>query len=726
MASPRFLTKTDLAGLVPLQADGAPAISQAARLGDLLSARLGPEAASLFAEPVATPDAARGGGSVSWYAPASGEPVPLAALPEARRALLTAGLRDRLAALAPLMGDPQAGPLLRAALILPGPDQVLALDDTVVLAGWGVAPRDLAADAPARAAHAARVFGAAWPAPLAAAMAGQGAPPAPPPPAVPAAMPAATPPPPPGPVAPPPPPPRGPVAAAPPPPPPRGPVAAAPPPPPPRGPVAAAPPPPPPRGPVAAAPPAAAGPVASVWNGWLVPLAVLVAIIFLILGFWLGWRLISERMSQTVLVAEIADEARVREQIRMQEDTNRALEREVADARAALARDVCVAEAGPLPALPPPARLPVAPGAVPPALPAPAPDAPPPAPGTAPPPGAAQPFQGTLLELLDRATVLVIGPQQQGGVGIGSGFVVAPGVIVTNAHVIQNLIPDRIHVVNRALQRPVRVTLGPRTAQAQPGAPDFAILRLPEGTTGLQPLALTRVAGRLDPVVAAGYPASMMQTDANFRALLEGGATAPELVVTDGLISAVQTLPSGLVAMPHTAAIGRGNSGGPLVDRCGRVVGMNTFGFVDPTQAERVSYAQKTDALLAFLAANGITPAIAEGPCRPAAAIPAQQPAPGGAAPAVPGGAGPAGPGDTAPATPGGPAPQAPAGTAPLAPGGTAPATPGGATPGGTAPATPAPPAVIGPSGGAPPSLLPPGMPMPPLGLPAAPAQPAR
>jgi S1-C subfamily serine protease len=452
-----------------------------------------------------------------------------------------------------------------------------------------------------------------------------------------------------------------------------------------------------------------------VWNGWLVPLAVLVAIIFLILGFWLGYRLISERISETVLVAEIADEARVREQIRMQEDTNRALEREVAEARAALARDVCVAEAGPMPALPPPARLPVAPGTVPPALPAPAPDAPPPAPGTVPAP--AQPFQGTLLELLDRATVLVIGPQQQGGVGIGSGFMVAPGVIVTNAHVIQNLVPDRIHVVNRALQRPVRVVLGPRTPQAQPGAPDFAILRLPEGTTGLQPLALTRVVARLDPVVAAGFPASIMQTDANFRALLDGGAAAPELVVTDGLISAVQTLPSGLMAMPHTAAIGRGNSGGPLVDRCGRVVGMNTFGFVDPSQAERVSYAQKTDALLAFLAQHGILPAVAEDACRPAAAAPA---APASAAPARPGAAAPAAPGGAAPAQPAAPAPAAPA---PAAPGGAAPAPPTAPAPGGAAPTPPAAPggaqpAVVAP-GGAAPALIPPGTPMPPLGLPA-------
>jgi S1-C subfamily serine protease len=652
MASPRFLTKTDLAGLVPIQVQGAPAIAQASRLNDLLSARLGPEAAALFAEPVATPDAARGGGSVSWYASASGEPAPLSSLPETRRALLTAGLRDRLAALAPLLNDPQAGPLLRAALLLPGPEQVLALDDTVVLAGWGLVPRDLPADAAARAAHAARVFGDAWPAPLAAAMAGPGAGAAEPQGALPAAGAAG---------------PResgGPASAA---------AAASP----------AAPPrsaPPPPRPPAPPAARAAAAPVAPVWNGWLVPLAVLVAILFLALGFWLGWRLVSEQVARMVLVAEVADEARVREQIRLQEDTNRALEREVAEARAALARDVCVAEAGPLPALPPAARLPVAPEAVPPALPAPAPEAP----AAQPPPGAAaaQPFQGTLLELLDRATVLVIGPQQQGGVGIGSGFLVAPGVIVTNAHVIQNLVPDRIHVVNRALGRPVRVVLGPRTPQAQPGAPDFAILRLPEGTTGLQPLALTRAAGRLDPVVAAGFPASVMQTDANFRALLDGAAAAPELVVTDGLISAVQTLPSGLVAMPHTAAIGRGNSGGPLVDRCGRVVGVNTFGFVDPSQAERVSYAQKTDALLAFLAAHGIAPAVAEGPCRLASA---QPPGAAPAAPAAPGGAAPAAPPPAAPAA-GPPAAPPPAGQ-PAAPAGPA-SPPGGA---GLPPAVPPP-----------------------------------
>jgi S1-C subfamily serine protease len=130
-------------------------------------------------------------------------------------------------------------------------------------------------------------------------------------------------------------------------------------------------------------------------------------------------------------------------------------------------------------------------------------------------------------------------------------------------------------VVNRRLGRPVTVQVAAQTPDPQPGRADFALLRLPAQAAALAPLGLTRVASRLDPVIAAGFPQAIMQTDANFQALLDGNIRAvPELAVTDGLISAVQNLPSGLTVMPHTAAISRGNSGGPLVDRCGRTSGL--------------------------------------------------------------------------------------------------------------------------------------------------------
>ncbi|MBR0653444.1 trypsin-like serine protease, partial [Roseomonas terrae] len=354
--------------------------------------------------------------------------------------------------------------------------------------------------------------------------------------------------------------------------------------------------------------PTGARTVSSAWNWWLLPVGVLVALIFLGLGFWLGWQLISDRIAAQRLVAPVADASRIDEQVARQRQTNEALQREIEQARQAMQGDVCRPEGFGQSPLTPPQITPIQPSALPPT------------------PQGQQAFQGTLIELLDQATVLVLGPLANGqGVGTGTGFVVAPGLVITNAHVVAPLDPARTYVVNRRLGRPYTVQVVAQTPDPAPGRADFALLRLPGNVPPLSPLGLTRVASRLDPVIAAGFPQAIMQTDANFQALLDGNIRAiPELAVTDGLISAVQNLPSGLVVMPHTAAISRGNSGGPLVDRCGRVVGVNTFGFFNAEQGERVSYAQKEDSLLAFLTANNVPVAELMGACQPAA--PAPQP----------------------------------------------------------------------------------------------------
>jgi len=615
MASPRFLLKTDLQGLEPAMLGGAPVLEAYPRLLE----RLGPHAA-LFAEPVVTWGNGRNAGSVSWYAEGSGDPVPLAGLAPPRRQAAEAELARRLAALEHLAGDP----LLRAALVLAGPDSILVLDDQPRLTGWGLAPSGALRDAAGRAAQLRAVYGAALPPAFLAEPASPDAtllrpPPQPPPQAAPPPRPL-------------------PVGAQ---------VA----------PPAAA----------AAATPAPAR-VGSAWNWWLVPTGLLIAAIFLGLGFWLGWTLVAERVGAQRLTAHLADEDRVRAQIARQREANEALRREIEQVRTVMAGDVCRPGDSPLPPLTPPVQVPVQPSAVP------------------PPPGGAQTFTGTLLDLLDQATVLVLGPQQD-GIGTGTGFVVAPGFVLTNAHVIAAIEPGRLFVVNRRLGRPMRVEIAARTEQPRPGVPDFALLRLPADAPALQPLGFARSAARLDAVIAAGFPQAIMQTDANFRALLDGNMTAiPELAVTDGLISAVQTLPSGLVVMPHTAAISRGNSGGPLVDRCGRVLGVNTFGFFNAEQGERVSYAQKTETILAFLAQNGVNATELTGACQPPPlAVPAAVQAPGPAAPA---------PSPSAPAGAPGAAPTpAPSGT-PAAPG----ATPGSSASPPAAAGAPAAPAAPGPA----------------------------
>lgn len=309
MAAPRLLSKTDLAGCEPVRLAGRAVIDSHARLAALLAAR--GLAAGLFAEPVITRGADGAPVAVAWYGAGDGEPVPLAALSPARRAEAEARLRADLAALAPLLDDAEAGPLLRRALLIADPDCLLALDGRVVITGWGLAPRG-SGDDPVRLAAALREgLGRYLPAvadagpelfavPL---VASPASPPSPPPPPLRPATPAAAP------------------------------------------------------APPAAPPPAPAAPAAPAAGGgwWLLPAGLAVAIVFLLVGFWLGWRAAVGEWAGRTLYAAVVDEAATRAAAERARAANAALEQRIAAAQAALAGEICRPE-GPMPAL-----LPLAP-----------------------------------------------------------------------------------------------------------------------------------------------------------------------------------------------------------------------------------------------------------------------------------------------------------------------------------------------------------------------------
>src|SRR5262249_20027546 len=152
-------------------------------------------------------------------------------------------------------------------------------------------------------------------------------------------------------------------------------------------------------------------------------------------------------------------------------------------ARQALAGNVCTAD-NPL-GVPPPETTPVTPAALP------------------PPAGGQQSFAGSLLELLDQATVLVITIKPDGA-AIGSGFFVAPDRIVTNDHVVAKADPDRLYVTNKRLGGAKRAKVLARSNESGLGKRDFALLGV-EGAPPVQPLGLSQTIARIDGVVAAGY-----------------------------------------------------------------------------------------------------------------------------------------------------------------------------------------------------------------------------
>ncbi len=176
MAAPSFVCKTEKAGLVALSVERRPSIEMSDLLHEELSQRCSREVANLFAEPVIAPD----GASISWYAAHGGDPVPLKSLDPERRRGPEALLRQRLGALAPLLGDPELRSLLACALQVASADDILVMDGQPLMVNWGLVPQQVADNSAALARHFAATLGpyAPFPAPAQRVAAAVAAPPA--------------------------------------------------------------------------------------------------------------------------------------------------------------------------------------------------------------------------------------------------------------------------------------------------------------------------------------------------------------------------------------------------------------------------------------------------------------------------------------------------------------------------------------------------------------------
>ena len=212
------------------------------------------------------------------------------------------------------------------------------------------------------------------------------------------------------------------------------------------------------------------------------------------------------------------------------------------------------------------------------------------------------------------------GGQPLDTVGMGSGFVVAPNYIVTNYHVVE--VPPEassadIYIVP---QKDSGASYQPVTLVKPWVEGDLALLQ----AKGLKipPLKLFLTPYKNERIVTMGYP------DVTDHLLNRSGTALLEptdAYVTQGSIALIaSTNPDGsqVDTLFHTAPINHGNSGGPLLNECGQVVGVNTWtapstmsagGDLDISAGQFV--ATHVSALNTFLASANVTPTVVSAAC---------------------------------------------------------------------------------------------------------------
>ena len=213
----------------------------------------------------------------------------------------------------------------------------------------------------------------------------------------------------------------------------------------------------------------------------------------------------------------------------------------------------------------------------------------------------------SLADLVERATVLVLVDAPGDPTG-GTGFFIAPNIILTNRHVVDDLRKKRtkVMVTSKALGKAVEARLVRSTGPDE--LRDYAFLEI-SPPPGRDPavLSLSSEIKRADHISSWGYPFLFTTTDPQLSALLAGDLSAvPEVVYSEGVVSVVQEL-DGLPLINHTAEVSHGNSGGPLVNDRGEVVGINTMIRVDEQSNRQVNIALGSRDIINYAAGLGLT-----------------------------------------------------------------------------------------------------------------------
>ena len=155
---------------------------------------------------------------------------------------------------------------------------------------------------------------------------------------------------------------------------------------------------------------------------------------------------------------------------------------------------------------------------------------------------------------------------------LGSGFAIDNTHIITNAHVVQN---EKAVLVLTYQEERLYAEVE-KSDQQQ----DLAVLRLKDATVPPLESASLNTVQNGDDIFTVGAPKSMAYT------------------LTKGIVSNRERTMHGMTFIQIDAAVNEGNSGGPLLNAQGQVIGVNTLKIID---SEGIALAIPIDRVITFM-----------------------------------------------------------------------------------------------------------------------------
>lgn len=196
--------------------------------------------------------------------------------------------------------------------------------------------------------------------------------------------------------------------------------------------------------------------------------------------------------------------------------------------------------------------------------------------------------------------------------GQGTGFGISPAgkdaqIFATNCHVVSKysgntMIPyDTVYIfVDDADVMDEKSVVRCDVLYADPQV-DLAIIKAEAPIPGVAtlPICSAEKVSVGETVYAMGYPAiSDKMADSN-------NYTTGDVTVTNGVVSRHQQT-NGTKCMAHTASVNHGNSGGPLINGKGQVIGINTFIYTDVENADKRNFAIYSDYIMEVMDELGL------------------------------------------------------------------------------------------------------------------------